>query len=175
MEISEQNEHKNQQETQSFLFDSLFCEEVGIESLEEEISDKDSNFNINGRKKTNLFPLVLLEQDLFWEDEELISLFSKEKEIHLFLDNNETEYSSFSVTRRGAVDWMLKVKAHYGFSTLTAVLAINFFDRFVSSFHFKKEKPWMIQLAAVTCVSLAAKVEETQVPLLVDLQVCTFI
>ncbi|KAJ6344752.1 hypothetical protein OIU76_006302 [Salix suchowensis] len=35
----------------------------------------------------------------------------------------------------------------------------------------KKEKPWMTQLAAVSCLSLAAKVEETQVPLLLDFQV----
>ncbi|XLR29936.1 hypothetical protein S83_057836, partial [Arachis hypogaea] len=34
-----------------------------------------------------------------------------------------------------------------------------------------REKPWMIQLASVTCISLVAKVEETQVPLLLDLQV----
>ncbi|XLS47799.1 hypothetical protein HN51_022157 [Arachis hypogaea] len=44
-------------------------------------------------------------------------------------------------------------------------------DRFLLSFHFQREKPWMIQLASVTCISLAAKVEETQVPLLLDLQV----
>ncbi|XLR53872.1 hypothetical protein S83_004544, partial [Arachis hypogaea] len=43
-------------------------------------------------------------------------------------------------------------------------------DRFLLSFHFQREKPWMIQLASVTCISLAAKVEETQVPLLLDLQ-----
>ncbi|XP_060170490.1 cyclin-D3-3-like [Lycium barbarum] len=32
------------------------------------------------------------------------------------------------------------------------------------------EKPWMNQLVAITCLSLAVKVEETQVPLLLDLQ-----
>lgn len=31
--------------------------------------------------------------------------------------------------------------------------------------------PWLAQLLAVACVSLAAKVEETEVPLLLDLQV----
>ncbi|KAJ6709742.1 CYCLINS [Salix koriyanagi] len=35
----------------------------------------------------------------------------------------------------------------------------------------KKDKPWMAQLSAVACLSLAAKVEETQVPLLLDFQV----
>ncbi|KAJ6340551.1 hypothetical protein OIU77_008337 [Salix suchowensis] len=36
---------------------------------------------------------------------------------------------------------------------------------------FGKEKPWMTQLAAVSCLSLAAKVEETQVPLPLDFRV----
>lgn len=76
------------------------------------------------------------------------------------------------MARGEVVDWMLKVKAHYGFSALTAVLSINFFDRLMlSSLNFQDDKPWMIHLAAVTCLSLAAKVDEVQVPLLLDLQV----
>ncbi|CAL5366896.1 unnamed protein product [Camellia sinensis] len=86
-------------------------------------------------------------------------------------DNNGTADSAISVARMEAVEWMLKVNAHYGFTALTAILAINYLDRFLSSLHFQRDKPWMIQLAAVTCLSLAAKVEETQVPLLLDLQV----
>ncbi|KAI7729085.1 hypothetical protein M8C21_018409 [Ambrosia artemisiifolia] len=35
---------------------------------------------------------------------------------------------------------------------------------------FVKDKPWMNQLVAVTCLSLASKVEEIQAPLLLDLQ-----
>lgn len=34
-----------------------------------------------------------------------------------------------------------------------------------------KGKAWSMQLLAVACLSLAAKLEETQVPLCVDLQV----
>lgn len=166
------------QQNHSFLLeDSLYCEEeqweeeeeeeevvVGIESLGEE---RESDNNLS------LFHLLVLEQDLFWEDEELLSLFSKEQEIHLLNldDNNGTADSAISVARMEAVEWMLKVNAHYGFTALTAILAINYLDRFLSSLHFQRDKPWMIQLAAVTCLSLAAKVEETQVPLLLDLQV----
>ncbi|KAL7236546.1 hypothetical protein ACSBR1_019775 [Camellia fascicularis] len=164
------------QQDHSFLLeDSLYCEEeqweeeeeevvVGIESLGEE---RESDNNLS------LFHLLVLEQDLFWEDEELLSLFSKEQEIHLLNldDNNGTADSAISVARMEAVEWMLKVNAHYGFTALTAILAINYLDRFLSSLHFQRDKPWMIQLAAVTCLSLAAKVEETQVPLLLDLQV----
>jgi cyclin D3 len=70
-----------------------------------------------------------------------------------------------------AVEWILKVNEHYSFTALTAVLAVNYLDRFLFSVHLQKEKPWMAQLAAVSCLSLAAKVEETQVPLLLDFQV----
>ena len=63
--------------------------------------------------------------------------------------------------------------AHYSFTSITAVLAVNYVDRFIFGFQFEgEEKPWMSQLVAVSCLSLAAKFEETQVPLLLDLQVC---
>ncbi|KAK2976559.1 hypothetical protein RJ640_001730 [Escallonia rubra] len=80
--------------------------------------------------------------------------------------------------RTEVVDWMLKVGAHFGFTALTVILSINYLDRFLSSKNTHQiikddNKPsWMIKLVDVTCLSLAAKVEETHVPLLVDLQVC---
>ncbi|GFQ00184.1 cyclin-d3-3 [Phtheirospermum japonicum] len=65
---------------------------------------------------------------------------------------------------------MLSVIGYYGFSALTAVLAVNYYDRFITSLCFQKDKPWMSQLASVACLSIAAKVEETQVTFLLDLQ-----
>ncbi|KAK9135870.1 hypothetical protein Syun_015200 [Stephania yunnanensis] len=75
------------------------------------------------------------------------------------------------MARREAVEWMMRVNGHYGFSAVTAVLGVNYLDRFLSSFNLQRDKPWMSQLVAVACLSLAAKVEETHVPLLLDLQV----
>ncbi|KAL5555512.1 hypothetical protein UlMin_037748 [Ulmus minor] len=49
-------------------------------------------------------------------------------------------------SQRGIV---FTIKAHYGFSTLTIVLA--------------RDKPWLSQLTYVACLSLAAKAEETHV------------
>ncbi|GFS40058.1 similar to CYCLIN D3;2 [Actinidia rufa] len=157
----------------SSLLDALYCEEEeqweeeGEEGLEEG-RERDNTHSSSGTNPS-MFPLLLLEHhDLFWEDEELLSLFSKEQQTHLNLDNTD---SALSVARKEAVEWILKVNACYGFTPLTAILAINYLDRFLSGLHFQREKPWMIQLLAVTCLSLAAKVEETQVPLLLDLQV----
>ncbi|OVA02067.1 Cyclin [Macleaya cordata] len=115
-----------------------------------------------------------MEQDLFWEDDELLSLFSKEQDImltHLNLINKLHSDPNLAMARHEAVQWILRVNAHYAFSPLTAVLSVNFLDRFLSNLHFQKDKPWMTQLVAVACISVAAKVEETHVPLLLDLQV----
>ncbi|XP_019453414.1 PREDICTED: cyclin-D3-1-like isoform X3 [Lupinus angustifolius] len=177
------NDHLEQQQHNdnvSSVLEALYCDEE-----EGDLSSEESYVTTTNNDNTCLlFPMLLLEQDLFWEDEELNTLFSKEKNEHeTYYKNNNNEYdndinknvglddSSLCVARVEAVEWMLKVNGYYGFSALTATLAVTYFDRFLSSFHFQREKPWMIQLVAVTCISLAAKVEETQVPLLLDLQV----
>lgn len=148
------------------FLDTLYCSE---EHWEEEEEVDDFEVCCNNKSNPNPNPPDLLEQDLFWEDEELISLISKEKN-ELFIPNLETN-PSLEKSRREAVEWMLKVHLYHSFSALTAVLAVDYFDRFIFSFQFQREKPWMTQLAAVACLSLAAKMEETQVPLLLDFQV----
>ncbi|GFP92731.1 cyclin-d3-2 [Phtheirospermum japonicum] len=69
-----------------------------------------------------------------------------------------------------AIKWMLSVIGYYGFSALTSVLVLNYYDIFITSLCFQKDKPWMSQLATIACLSIAAKAEETQVLLLLDLQ-----
>ncbi|KAF8404966.1 hypothetical protein HHK36_009861 [Tetracentron sinense] len=157
-----------------FILDALYCEERSWEEEEEGFKEEENKSENSNNSETNpsFFPLFLLEQDEFWEDDELLSLFSKEKQTQPTYNNLDTD-TSLSSIRREAVEWMLRVNAHYAFSALTAVLAVNFFDRFLSSIYFQRDKPWMTQLAAVACLSIAAKVEETQVPLLLDLQVET--
>ncbi|KAJ9186777.1 hypothetical protein P3X46_002313 [Hevea brasiliensis] len=157
----------------AFLNDALYCSE---ENWEEEVregyfhqeEEQGDSYCCNDNKKQDC-SAVLLEQDLYWEDEELSSLFAKQEQNQLY-DQLETN-PYLAEARREAVNWMLKVNAHYSFTALTAVLAVNYLDRFLFSFHLQTKKLWMTQLAAVACLSLAAKVEETQVPLLLDLQV----
>lgn len=76
-----------------------------------------------------------------------------------------------AAVRRDAVDWIWKVIEHYNFEPLTAVLSVNYLDRFLSVYELPEGKAWMTQLLAVACLSLAAKMEETYVPLPLDLQV----
>ncbi|KAF4377601.1 hypothetical protein CsatB_005029 [Cannabis sativa] len=154
------------------VLDALFCEEEGFEDEfeEEEEEEESENCDNGSEKKQQSFPLVLLENDLFWESDELSSLITKEEQNH-FCYSDLSSDESLMAARKEAVHWFFTVKAHYGFSALTVVLAVNYFDRFTSGFKFQKDKPWMSQLTAVACLSLAAKVEETDVPLLLDLQV----
>ncbi|KAL0360947.1 UNVERIFIED_CONTAM: Cyclin-D3-3 [Sesamum radiatum] len=160
-----------------FLLDALFCEEEQWDNGD--ITETTENCLIEGEGEGDnsflhhtLSPepfLELLGQEELWGDEELSSLLSKEQENELY--NGLEETPSLAMARGEAVEWMLKVIGYYSFSALTAVLAVNYLDRFLYSFQSHREKPWMIQLAAVACLSLAAKVEETEVPLLLDLQV----
>uniref|UniRef100_A0ACD5YFD7 Uncharacterized protein n=1 Tax=Avena sativa TaxID=4498 RepID=A0ACD5YFD7_AVESA len=73
--------------------------------------------------------------------------------------------------RTDAVDWIWKVHAYYSFGPVTACLAVNYLDRFLSLYHLPEGKAWMTQLLSVACLSLAAKMEETSVPQSLDLQV----
>ncbi|KAK9690915.1 hypothetical protein RND81_09G163000 [Saponaria officinalis] len=137
------------------LLDELYCEEETWE-----IEEKN---NLNEEQKKGL-----LKQDLFWEDEELKTLFKKEK-----IEINYNENLLISKERKEAVKWMIKVNINYGFSALTTILSVNYFDKCISCLPFIQinNKPWTFQLVAVACVSLAAKIEETFVPLILDLQV----
>ncbi|KAK8971351.1 Cyclin-D2-2 [Platanthera guangdongensis] len=73
-------------------------------------------------------------------------------------------------SRKDAVDWIQKAHAYYGFGSMSAYLSVNYLDRFVSAHDLPQGKAWMMQLLAVACLSLAIKMEETEVPLSVDLQ-----
>ncbi|CAN7053832.1 unnamed protein product [Brassica rapa subsp. trilocularis] len=65
----------------------------------------------------------------------------------------------------------LQVQAYYSFQPLTAYLAVNYMDRFLYARRLPETSGWPMQLLAVACLSLAAKMEEVLVPSLFDFQV----
>ncbi|KAE8687696.1 Cyclin d1,1 isoform 2 [Hibiscus syriacus] len=75
------------------------------------------------------------------------------------------------ISRQDSINWILKVHAYYNFSPVTAFLSVNYLDRFLSSHSLPLENGWPFQLLSVACLSLAAKMEELEVPSLLDLQV----
>ncbi|KAK4795293.1 hypothetical protein SAY86_013287 [Trapa natans] len=174
MENHYSSEPNQEQEKPLFLLNALYCEEGQRWEEEQEgggmvENGLEEDCLGNGRKPSSLLPILLFSQDLLWEDEELLSLFSKEEALPQ--EWGLASADSISLVRGDSVEWMLRASAHYGFSALTSVLSINYLDLFLSRFRLQSDKPWMIQLVAVACLSLAAKVEETYVPLLLDLQV----
>ncbi|RWW38715.1 hypothetical protein BHE74_00056036, partial [Ensete ventricosum] len=64
-----------------------------------------------------------------------------------------------------------QVHAHYKFGPLSAYLSVNYLDRFLSAYKLPQGKASMTQLLSVACLSIAAKVEEAEVPLSLELQV----
>ncbi|XP_058081312.1 cyclin-D2-1-like [Magnolia sinica] len=75
-----------------------------------------------------------------------------------------------AIARQDAVIWILKVHAHYRFRPVTAYLAVTYLDRFLSKYTLPRGHGWPIQLLSVACLSIAAKMEETCVPVLLDFQ-----
>ncbi|GAB4847230.1 hypothetical protein Ancab_026240 [Ancistrocladus abbreviatus] len=73
--------------------------------------------------------------------------------------------------RREAFDWISKAHGHYSFGAPSFCLSINYLDRFLSVRELPKGKAWAVQLLAVACLSIAAKMEENSVPSSVEFQV----
>ncbi|CAI9752876.1 unnamed protein product [Fraxinus pennsylvanica] len=125
--------HFQEQEflVQNPIFDALYCEEERFDEVLGGGFDFQSPEIEDSNEIHNKHLVFLFEHDRFWEDDELVTLLSKEKkQVHLSYNEMNSDGSLIM-----------------------------------------KDKPWMSQLTAVACLSLAAKVEETQVPLLLDLQV----
>ncbi|KAI6704764.1 hypothetical protein NL676_007726 [Syzygium grande] len=111
------------------------------------------------------------------EDElELQILLSREEQAHsehLFRSYRDhlQEHSALDGARREAIKWMHRVCLRYAFSCFTEILSVDYYDRFLANIWFVEMKPWMVQLVAVACLSLAAKVNEINVSTLSALQV----
>ncbi|KAK3412044.1 hypothetical protein EUGRSUZ_I00802 [Eucalyptus grandis] len=173
MALQEEDTRRHYPTAPPFSPDGLYCED---ETFGEDLADNACEYAGGGARdglceiKDPTLPPSLLGQDLFWEDGELASLVSRETGTHPCWDELISD-GSVALARKDAVGWILRVHGHYGFRPLTAMLAVNYLDRFFLSRSYQRDRPWISQLVALACLSVAAKVEETQVPILLDLQV----
>nr|CAB61221.1 cyclin D1 [Antirrhinum majus] len=103
-------------------------------------------------------------------DESIAGLLEDERDL-AGVNSSSSNQSVDSSTRTESTAWILKVQRYYGFQPLTAYLAVSYFDRFLNAHHLPKLNGWPMQLLSVACLSLAAKMEESLVPSLLDLQV----
>ncbi|KAF1873772.1 hypothetical protein Lal_00029477 [Lupinus albus] len=116
---------------------------------------------------------ALFEHNIELSDESVGLMVQKEEE-HLpkddYFKNLHDGHFNLSV-RKQALDWMLKAHAYLGFGPWTIFLSVNYLDRFLSLFELPRNRNWISQLVAVACLSIAAKIGETKVPLSTRLQV----
>ncbi|XP_071714237.1 cyclin-D4-2-like [Rutidosis leptorrhynchoides] len=135
------------------------------------------NWNMNQSKNQNLSVNLETEYSVFelplQNDEYLTLLTVKESEQFVgFVDylNKLKNQNFILLARQEAVDWISKVHTKFNFGPLCAYLSVNYLDRFLAVYELPKDKAWMMQLLAVTCLSLASKMEETLIPTILDLQ-----
>ncbi|CAD5167409.1 unnamed protein product [Musa acuminata subsp. malaccensis] len=64
-------------------------------------------------------------------------------------------------SRRDAVSLVLQAQFDCNLDPFVAYLAINYIDRFLSKRKIQREKPWIIQLLSIACLSLASKMKKT--------------
>ncbi|KAJ6843646.1 cyclin-D6-1 [Iris pallida] len=85
--------------------------------------------------------------------------------------------SPSSVSRQNAISLLVQVRFACGLDPFLIYLAANYIDRFLSRREIPSEKPWIVRLLCICCLSLAAKMmrkKKTDFPL-ADLQEDGFI
>ncbi|XP_059459092.1 cyclin-D1-1-like [Corylus avellana] len=107
------------------------------------------------------------------DESSIVGIFDSENHQMLEIESIHRLRGNTAVVgaRKDSVNWMLKVHAYYNFRPETAYLSVNYMDCFLASHTLPQGKGWPLQLLSVACLALAAKMEETSVPLLLDLQV----
>ncbi|MBA0597263.1 hypothetical protein Gorai_007075 [Gossypium raimondii] len=166
------------EENDSVFYDNEYSGWVGggeVERFEGETWDHHRYYrNLNQNRVFN----GLDEHGLPLQSDECIALMVEKEHHHLSsvdylkrLQNGDLDLEA----RKQAMDWIGMVHAHFGFGPLCEYLSINYLDRFLSAYELPKGKAWMMQLLTVACLSLAAKMEETEVPLILDLQMIDFL
>ncbi|EER96424.1 hypothetical protein BDA96_02G150900 [Sorghum bicolor] len=148
------------------MFEPLYCPEEHLDLYHEE----------PGEGADEQWPDQHGHQQPAALDDELPALFEalRAKEGLVLASEREEDGYGGAAGREAAVGWASRAVARLGFSALTSALAAAYLDRcFLPGGALRLgDQPWMARLAAVACVALAAKVEETRVPLLPDLQLC---
>ncbi|XP_074363945.1 cyclin-D2-1-like [Apium graveolens] len=156
-----------------FSLENLLCTETDTLHFDdlEAIDDLNHLVDSNNLVDNGSEPLIGLIP--MQSDQVVCSLFDKEKDFlpaSDYLERLANEELEFVILEE-AVDWMYKAHGHFCFGAPTIYLAINYLNRYLSVYERLVEKFWSVQLVAVACLLLAAKLEDVGVPSTVDLQV----
>ncbi|XWS29690.1 hypothetical protein CRYUN_Cryun24cG0051800 [Craigia yunnanensis] len=144
---------------------NLYCNEAASEVVSLEADDDECEIVTFASSDSDSF--------IDYDDDSIINMFDSEVDQMLESKVLSRFYDLPDIVnaRQEAVQWMFKVHSFYRFRPETAYLSINYLDRFLSARPLPQGKGWPVQLLSVSCLSLAAKMEETTVPVLLDLQI----
>ncbi|KAK7310808.1 hypothetical protein RJT34_08550 [Clitoria ternatea] len=132
------------------LSSSLLCQETCLKE---------------GGEQEDEYPLVHSQQDFgFSEDEHVAVLIEREIAFGFKKDETLVLGDWLKRARMDAINWIIKTRATLGFRFETAYLSVTYLDRFLSRRSIDSEKFWAIRLLSVACLTLAAKMEECNVP-----------
>ncbi|XP_024025474.1 cyclin-D5-1 [Morus notabilis] len=168
-------------ETNPFCFSSLLCQEDHESCFTEQEEDEENTYcyNTNDNNK----PFFVSEDDeefvqtMFKREEEEKAFFGSKASSSPSLASDDWNSSSirtqswFKSARLKALEWIYNTRAQFGFHFKTAYLSVTYFDRFLSKRYIDSGKMWAIRLLSVACLSLAAKMEECNVPMLSEFRV----
>ncbi|KAI4316615.1 hypothetical protein L6164_024580 [Bauhinia variegata] len=104
------------------------------------------------------------------EDEYLNILIEREIDLGFKKDEPLGFGNWIKHARLDAINWILKTRATFGFRFQTAYLSVTYMDRFLSRRSIDSDKYWAIRILSVACLSIAAKIEECNVPALSEFQ-----
>ncbi|GAV80896.1 Cyclin_N domain-containing protein/Cyclin_C domain-containing protein [Cephalotus follicularis] len=141
-----------------FSLSSLLCQED--DSCFKEQIDENDDRNNN--------PYIVLEEN---DIEHIVELFERETSTYgsrSFHYSSRISESWLKYSRLNAIEWILNTRAKFGFQFHTAYLSVTYFDRILSMRYIEDGKLVAVRLLSVACLSLAAKMEECNVPLLAD-------
>ncbi|KAL5777606.1 hypothetical protein ACOSP7_010532 [Xanthoceras sorbifolium] len=141
----------------SSSFSGFLCQETDQILLDEEISEEGT---FSGLEK----PSVV-------DDEYVKMLAEKEISFGFKRDKSLVLSQEFECARLESIAWILKNRTEFGFRFQTAYLSVTYFDRFISKRSIDSKKLWAIKLLSVACLSLAAKLEEVNVPSLSEFEI----
>ncbi|KAK7309155.1 hypothetical protein RJT34_05669 [Clitoria ternatea] len=132
-----------------FSLSSLMCEESQVSFFEDH--DENSCYILEDEEE---YIEYLLRQE---------TGFGSQNHFLLSDDHNPGRFWLKSA-RVDAIDWIFITQAKFGFKVETAYLSVTYFDQFLSKRSIDESKPWAVKLLSVACLSLAAKMEEQNVP-----------
>ncbi|XP_057430293.1 cyclin-D5-1-like [Lotus japonicus] len=106
-----------------------------------------------------------IQSELGFCDEHVAVLIEREAVFGFKKDESLLIEDWLKHARMDAINWILKTRATFGFRFQTAYLSVTYFDRILSKRSVDSEnKFWAIRLLSIACLSLAAKMEECNVP-----------